>query len=92
MENKRKKHGSPAESKSSEKLINRVARIEGQVRGLRKMLESGGECDKIITQVMAVREAVAGLGAEILQDELICKLSERKKIDEKQILNLLKMK
>ena len=74
------------------KLLNRVARIEGQVRGLKKMLEEGGECNKIIMQVLAVREAVAGLGAEILQDELVCKLSERKKIDEKQILKLLKMR
>ncbi|HEX8974240.1 MAG TPA: metal-sensitive transcriptional regulator [Patescibacteria group bacterium] len=76
---------------SNEKLLNRVSRIEGQVRGLKKMLEEGGSCDKIITQVLAVREAVAGLGAEILQDELVCKLSERKKIDEKQILKLLKL-
>lgn len=89
MENRQKKQSSNG---GPEKLLNRVNRIEGQVRGLKKMLEEGKECDKIITQILAVREAVAGLGAEVLQDELVCKLSERKKIDEKQILKLIKMK
>ncbi|KKQ45821.1 MAG: Transcriptional repressor RcnR to maintain nickel and cobalt homeostasis [Candidatus Moranbacteria bacterium GW2011_GWC2_37_8] len=85
MENKKKS--------CPEKLLNRVSRIEGQVRGLKKMLESGsGDCNKVIAQVLAVREAVASLGAEILQEELVCKISDRKKIDEKQILKLLKMR
>lgn len=73
-------------------IINRVARIEGQVRGLKKMLEEGRECSKIVAQVLAVREAVTSLGAEILQNELVCEISERKKVDEKFIKSLLKMK
>lgn len=72
-------------------IINRVARIEGQVRGLRKMLEEKKDCTKIVAQVLAVREAVAALGAEILQNELVCNISQRKKIDEKHLRSLLKM-
>lgn len=79
--------------KCPEKLLNRVSRIEGQVRGLKKMLEEGsGDCNKVITQVLAVREAVAALGAEILQEELVCNISDKKRIDEKQLLKLIKMR
>lgn len=57
------------------------------------MLEEGtGDCNKVITQVLAVREAVASLGAEILQEELVCNITDKKKIDEKQLLKLIKMK
>lgn len=81
-----------AEKDTAEKILNRVSRIEGQVRGLRVMLENKKECNLIINQVLAVREAVAALGAEILSDSLICKLSEKKKLDEKQLRALIKMK
>lgn len=80
------------EKDSAEKILNRISRIEGQIRGLRIMLESKKDCSLVINQVLAVREAVASLGAEILQDNLICKMSERKKIDEKQLRALIKMK
>lgn len=77
---------------SAEKILNRISRIEGQVRGLRTMIESKKDCTQVINQVLAVREAVAALGAEILQDNLICKMSEKKKLDEKQLRALIKMK
>lgn len=77
--------------KSTEKIVNRISRIEGQMRGLRLMVEDKKECDQIINQVLAVREAVAALGAEILQNSLVCRISEKKKLDEKQIRALIKM-
>jgi len=77
---------------AEEKIVNRISRIEGQVRGLRLMVEGKKECSLIINQVLAVREAVAALGAEILQDSLVCNISQRNKIDEKQIRALIKMK
>lgn len=81
-----------SEKDTTEKIINRVSRIEGQVRGLKIMLENKKDCSLIINQVLAVREAVAALGAEILQNNLICRMSEKKKIDEKQLRALIKMK
>lgn len=81
-----------SEKNSAEKIVNRISRIEGQMRGLRLMVEKKDDCSQIINQVLAVREAVASLGAEILQDNLICQMSERKKIDEKQLRALIKMK
>jgi DNA-binding FrmR family transcriptional regulator len=73
-----------------EKLLHRVARIEGQVRGIRKMIEDDRNCRDIVTQVAAVKEAVAGLGAEVLKNELICRQKEKKKVDEKYLKSLFK--
>lgn len=42
----------------SPKVINRMKRIEGQVRGVLKMMEEGKDCKEVITQMSAVRTAV----------------------------------
>ncbi|MBD8027444.1 metal-sensitive transcriptional regulator [Ureibacillus sp. 179-F W5.1 NHS] len=41
-----------------DKLKNRVKRIEGQLRGVLKMMEEGKDCKEIITQLSAVRSGV----------------------------------
>lgn len=46
-------------------LDRRLARIEGQVRGLRRMIEGGEYCCDILTQLSAVRSALDGVGAEL---------------------------
>lgn len=38
-------------------LINRLQRMEGQVRGVRRMLEEGRDCHEVLTQLAAVRGA-----------------------------------
>jgi len=49
-------------------LIKRLRRIEGQVRGLQKMVIDGRECDNIITQLVAVRSAIDSVGALVLNN------------------------
>ena len=39
-------------------VVNRLRRIEGQVRGLVEMIESGRSCDEIATQMSAARKAM----------------------------------
>ncbi len=46
-------------------LDRRLARIEGQVRGLRRMIEQGEYCCDILTQISATRSALDQAGAEI---------------------------
>lgn len=74
-----------------DKMLSRIARIEGQLRGVRKMVESDEECLDVITQISAIREAVAMLGVELLKDDILCKWDGRKKIDEVYLKNLFKM-
>ena len=75
----------------NEKLVARIARVEGQLRGIRRMVEEGDECLAIITQISAVREAVAMLGVELLKDDIACKWDGKKKIDEAYLKSLFKM-
>jgi CsoR family transcriptional regulator, copper-sensing transcriptional repressor len=50
------------------KLITRLNRVEGQVRGISKMVTEGRYCIDILTQLQAVRAALAKVESAILQD------------------------
>lgn len=78
------------EEKKSPALC-RLARIEGQIKGVRRMIEERTDCLEIINQISAVREAVAQLGVELLKDDIACKWDEKKTIDEAYLKNLFKM-
>ena len=52
----------------STKTINRLRRIEGQVRGIIKMLEDDRYCIDVLTQMQAIKSAVARAESEILKD------------------------
>lgn len=52
------------------KLLNRLHRIEGQVRGIGRMVEEGRYCIDILTQLRAVRAALGKVETAILQDHL----------------------
>lgn len=49
------------------KLIQRLKRVEGQIRGLQRMIESGRECEEIITQFSSIVGALKGAGNMIVQ-------------------------
>ncbi|EKE25615.1 MAG: putative cytosolic protein [uncultured bacterium] len=80
------------EAKAQEKILNRIARIEGQLKGIRRMVLERKECINVITQVTAIREAVSMLGIEMLKNDFICKREGNKKIDEAYLKTLFKMK
>lgn len=46
-------------------IDRRLARVEGQVRGLRRMLDQGEYCCDILTQLSATRSALEQVGAEL---------------------------
>jgi DNA-binding FrmR family transcriptional regulator len=61
------------ETISKEVLLNRLKRLEGQVRGVERMVEDGRDCESIITQLGAVRSAIEGVGALLLRNYMkIC--------------------
>ncbi len=49
-------------------LQNRLRRIEGQVRGVQKMLDDDRDCQEIIQQLTAVRSAVHNARLQFLRD------------------------
>lgn len=52
------------------KLCNRLSRIEGQVRGLREMLQKDVYCTDILIQVSAVNAALNSFSKELLSEHL----------------------
>lgn len=51
-------------------LIKRLARVEGQVRGVAKMIEEDRYCLDVLTQLRAVRAALVKVEQELLKDHL----------------------
>jgi DNA-binding FrmR family transcriptional regulator len=51
-------------------VLTRLRRIEGQVRGLQKMVEEERYCADVLTQVSSVQEALRGVGRAMLHNHL----------------------
>jgi DNA-binding FrmR family transcriptional regulator len=49
-------------------LLRRLSRIEGQVRGVRGMVEDEAYCIEVITQLSAVTRALDGVALKLLED------------------------
>ena len=64
---KKTKHRSESEYKA---LINRLNRIEGQVRGVKNMLENDAYCTDILTQVSAINAALNAFNKELLANHI----------------------
>jgi DNA-binding FrmR family transcriptional regulator len=50
--------------------LKRLRRIEGQVRGLHKMVEEDRYCADILTQIASVHEALRAVGRELMRNHL----------------------
>ena len=81
---------------SHKKELSSVRRIEGQLRGIAKMIEEEKYCVDILNQIKAVRNAIAGVEGRILKKHMKeCvreALSDEKDFDDKveEILKTLK--
>jgi DNA-binding FrmR family transcriptional regulator len=64
-------HISAEEQALKKNVLSRMKRIEGQVRGIQGMIESGKECQDILVQVRAVRSALQSANKLILKRYLL---------------------
>ncbi len=55
-----------ANEEERRRIINRLKRLEGQVRGLQTMIESGKDCEAVLTQIMAAKSALNQDGLHII--------------------------
>ena len=60
----------PAYTATKEQLLARLKRIEGQTRGVQKMVEDDRYCIEVLTQIGAVRTALESLAFTILDDHV----------------------
>ena len=84
----KKKHRSDEEVKA---LVNRLNRIEGQIRGIKNMVENDDYCVDILNQIAASRAALGSLANILLEDHIrTCVADGIKNGDEEIISELTK--
>lgn len=72
------------------RLINRLNRIEGQIRGIKGMVENDAYCIDIITQTAAAEAAVNSFGRELLANHIkTCVVKDIKDGNEETVAELI---
>lgn len=64
------RHAAGMDPAVKERTVKRLRRIEGQVRGLQRMVEEERYCADILTQVSSVHEALRSVGRELMRNHL----------------------
>mgnify|MGYP001572949817 CR=1 FL=1 len=84
-------------NKNKDSIIRRLKLIEGQVRGLQKMVESGTYCIDVITQTSAAKQGLSNVEDLLLENHLGCCIIKQIKSGQtekakKEILKVYKLK
>ena len=77
------------DNQAKDKLINRLRRIEGQVRGVQSMVADERNCRDILQQLSAIRSAVQGVSLLLLEDymaDCLVNLEEKNPQERDEIL------
>jgi DNA-binding FrmR family transcriptional regulator len=64
------RHAVAVDADVKDRNVKRLRRIEGQVRGLQKMVEEDRYCADIMTQISSVQEALRAVGRELMRNHL----------------------
>jgi CsoR family transcriptional regulator, copper-sensing transcriptional repressor len=73
-----------AQHKRRKEVLDRLARIEGHVRGLRKMVEEDKDCPQILIQVAAIRAALNKVSCIVIEDHVETCMQEAVKSGESE--------
>ena len=65
-----RKKNTPRDKEMNKALISRLNKIEGQIKGIKKMLEDNRYCGDILIQVSAVEKGLENFGYVILQNHM----------------------
>lgn len=85
---KKTKHRSDEEFR---KLNNRLKRIEGQVRGVQRMLSDDAYCTDMLTQVSAIQSALNAFNEELLVSHIqTCVVTDIRNGDDEVVVDLVK--
>ena len=81
---------------SKKQLLTRVRRIKGQAEGLERALQQEGDCAALLQQIAAIRGAVNGLMAQVLEGHLREHLgpqvedAQQREADLEQVISVLR--
>lgn len=77
--------------KTIRELVNRMNRIEGQVRGIKGMIEKHSYCDDVLNQVASVQSALNGVSKLLLEKHMkSCVIEQLQAGDEQVVDEVLK--
>ena len=71
----------PGYTASKDNLIKRLARVEGQVRGVSRMIEEGRYCIDVVTQINAIRAALDKIALGLVDDHVRHCLKDPRRAD-----------
>ena len=83
---KRKSHHS---EKTKNNLISRLNRIEGQIRGVKGMIEQDTYCDDVLNQIAAIQSALNSVGRLLLEGHMKSCIIERIQAGEHEVIDEL---
>ena len=63
-------HATAVDEEGKDRNLKRLRRIEGQVRGLQKMVEEERYCPDILTQISSVQQALRGVARELMRNHI----------------------
>ncbi|MGH7481907.1 MAG: metal-sensitive transcriptional regulator [Longimicrobiales bacterium] len=66
----RPSHATTVDAAIRERALARLNRIEGQVRGVRRMIEEERYCADVLLQISAIHEALRGVGKLVMRNHL----------------------
>jgi DNA-binding FrmR family transcriptional regulator len=78
------------EKENRKRIVNRFKRIEGQIRGLEKLVENEAPCLDILTQVSAVTAAIKRAGTEVINvylDQCLAEVPRKSEADREKKIN-----
>ncbi len=84
--NHRKSHHS---DKTKSNLISRLNRIEGQVRGVKGLIEKDTYCDDVLNQIASIQSALNGVGKLLLEHHMKSCIVERIQEGDNEVLDEL---
>ena len=67
------------DSQTKSGIIVRLSRLEGQVRGVKQMIENDRECDDILIQISAIINSLKSLGNNLLKEHIETKIADNLK-------------
>jgi DNA-binding FrmR family transcriptional regulator len=72
--------------RTKDEILTRLRRVEGQIRGIQRMIEEERECEAIVTQLMAARAALDKAGLYIMSHHIEdCLLNPSDRQDRRQL-------
>jgi DNA-binding FrmR family transcriptional regulator len=80
----RKSHHSESTKKN---LVSRLNRIEGQIRGVKGLIEKDTYCDDVITQISAIQSALNSVGKMLLEGHLKSCVVERIQEGDQEVID-----